>query len=617
MPYFLVSDARPRAVAKDLVQIAKEQNLKLTVTSAQALSARLFGYQNWHDLQKSIGTDGRLGPEDNELTEAELSARRSTQLQHLRLGGFSETGIEIVLNKLRPTARGQSAGVARALVAYPGEERYHPNRIADVWFRIDEHCENFDRDFDHYYSEAVDILREWARGRDLLVLDRVLCEDVGGATETALESILEDTRKRGWILDASTISDLDASEFGEEILTSVPKDWHHAALYVHLGKNAFPSPYADVGVEGVYLGIDIDETDRECPRAFNVSAMVVCSEPDYPNRWGYGGADRSVGIRMRDNLRNGYTAFYTAGEDNLAGCIDYSLSDESTDEDRQWAPFLSAPIYASMNALGRFFAGSLVATDAIPPTSSTILTKIGRSATESQFGAAVANWEGDSFCVRILGTYPELETSPSEFRSDPKLLVSANAIGIHVAIDDSFDLQAEDAVRYMRALHDIAAKRKTLSSLDHDMWIRAVAALCQAELHNGEYRNASRSSWTLENDPTPSATRYLPLVWLVSYLHEGAKKADSIRSLLPADKWDDPIKHAFDAMEMLGRHDPGNFLENGAHRPFMVQMLEANVSDLADRYTYCAEWHYGHKDGNETQIRRTAALARMRENAGR
>ncbi|MCS4089178.1 hypothetical protein [Rhizobium sp. BK176] len=613
MPYFLMSDARPRAVAKDLVQIAKELGLKLSTTASQAISSQLFGYESWHDLQTRVGSNEQPGPEDDELTEHQFSARRLSQLHHLRLGGFPDGKIKMVLDRLRPTARAQRGGTARTLVAYPAAERYHPNRVADIWFRIDEHCENFNRDFDYYYSEAVEILGEWARGRGLLFLDRVLCEDAGGATETALESILEDTRKRGWIIDASSLSDLDTAQFCDEILTCVPNDWHHAAIYVHLGRNAFPSPYQDCGVEGVYLGIDIDETDRGCPQAFNVSAMVVCSEPDYPDRWGDGGTARSVGIRMRDNLRNGYTAFYTKGEHDLAGCIEHSLSDKESEEDRQWAPFLSAPIYASMNALGRFFAGSVAVSVAVQSPSSKIQTKISRSVTETQFEAAVANWEGNSFCVRILGTYPEPEACRSEFRSDPQMLVAQDPLGIYVAIDDSFDLHAEDAVRHMRALHDIAAKRKSISPLDHDTWVRTVASLCQAELHNGEYRNATRSSWVLKGVDTPSAKKYLPLVWLVAYLNSGAQEAASVRALLPADKWDGPITRAFEAMEMLGSHDPGNFLENGAHRPFMVQMLESHESDLADRYSYCAEWHYGHYELNDTQIRRNAYLARMRE----
>lgn len=615
MLYRMMNDARARSVAKDLQQIATELGMKLGLTSSQRLTAVLMGYSDWRHLQSEIGNisppataDGipsASGPEDNELTPQQLTDRISFQSAVLLRAGFPENRVQEVLARVRPTGRSRDTA-ARQVVAYPQSERYHPNRLGNAWSSLHEHCVHSNREFEGFYYEAINILQDWAAGRTLGKLDQEVIANVGDETLTNLEVMMSDAGERGWLIDASALQGLDATRIDGATLTSFPNDWNSDAVYVHLGRNAFPSPYGDVGVEGVYLEVDRTETTGS-PTEFHICATLVCSEPPYPQSNYEADNCRNPAIRFRDNLRCMNTMFYAEGEDDLQSSIDYKRSERANASDNAWADFLSAPINTAMNALGIYLRREVPIFDAVPNVSQAIRKRVERAATDKQFFSAVEEAEADNAFSRALAAAPKDKYEVHNLRSDPTGFHIPDARSVHVLIEDSFNLESEDAVRFMRMVHDAAYVRREDSPTDGKAWVRSLAALLQAELHSGDYSGAMRTASDLEYSDTPSTGTYLPLAWLTKRLLGSEHEAARLEKALGQIAFKPLVE---DALKRLGDVDPvPNFMENGAHRPFMVQSLEADPKKRANVFEYTDEWHYGHSDFDDVQMAREAWLA--------
>lgn len=608
MLYRMMNDARARAVAKDLQQIARELGMDMSLTRSQALVSQMMGYRDWRHLQSEIGVDGITGPEDEDLLSSEKQGRLQLQVQALIHGGFPVSKVPEIVSRLRPTGR-SAASSARQIVPYPHNERYHPNRLSSIWSRLDDYAVVIGGDFDGEYYEALKILRTWALGRRLSKLDEAVIAETrnpDGAAMTALDVMMGDAYDRGWLVDASSLEQIVKDRIDEAALTSFPKDWDRRAIYVHLGKNAFHSPYGDVGVEGVYLEVDVEDY-LEGPRQFHITATIVCSEPNYPASGPDAGDCRNAAIRLRDNLRFATVGFYAEGDLNLQSVVKrYKANADGSD--LAWADFLESPVNVAVNALGVYLRKAVPVFDAVPLVSDDVRKKVERAVTDKQFLSAVGKRENDDFFVRSLGLAPVIEMENHNRRADPVgSMRGSDADSINILIDDSFDLEANEAARFMRVVHDLAYERRLNSFEDSRAWVRSLAALLQAELHSGDHDNALRTAHDIEQSGSPAVRPYLPLVWLAHRLVGYSESAERLEKAAGGIKFKPLVE---DALARLGDVNAvANFMENGAQRPFMVQVLEAGQDERNAVLTYTSAFHYGHDDSDDVQMIREAFLS--------
>jgi hypothetical protein len=615
MRYNLMSDARARSLAKDLVSLAAEAGNKVPLTRAQAAVAKMLGYTDWKDLQSNIGSSAAAGPEDGGLTAIEVAARREMQSAALGDVGIPKSDHAALLARLRPTSRADAeAAPARELIQRPYDMRYHPDRMKDAWFRLSEHCEATEREFEGYYYEAMDVLGEWAAGRRLEQLDSLLVKDDGQDTETFLEAAMEDPYKLGFLIDATGLSYLESNDLIDRTFPHFDKDMKHATLYVHLGRNAFPSPYGGEGVEGVYLDIDVTETmEEEDGNPINIWATVVCSEPEYPMEYDNMGITINSALRLKNALRHVTTGFYAWGSDDLYNAVEYNLEESDDEASMEWAPFMAAPIRAALNAAHLCFGRLTNVYDAAPRLEPDERTRFERCTTEKQFRKAAASLGDDRLFVRFLGSPPDLKKAPAggEIASHRPHLPTAEAV--QIAIDDSFDFNSpEAATRFMSSVMDVASQHRDRSPEDFRAWVRACAALLQAQLHADDFGSALRSASAMDeiSEDHPEMKPYLPLAWLAMELagHHGV--SGSLEAKLDPDVYQDSITAVRKTRELLGEpNSAGNLLENGAQRPFMIQFIESmSLGGKADP-EYSEEWNYGHEDAHETQMWRNEVLA--------
>ena len=617
MRFNLLSDARPRSIAKDLSALASETGIKLSLTTSHKVVATMLGYDNWKHMLSEVGAPGRPGPEDSELTADDRSSRHAAQIKALDDVGIPKELQSGFLDRLRPTSRSDAAAPpARSLSGRPRNSfEYHPERVANAWFRLQEHCENNDRDFEGYFTDAMDIMKEWADGRHLSDLDRILLDDVGENTTSALDAMLTDPSRWGVIVDASAMSNLDSEALLDDTFPHFPKNMETAALYVHLGRNAFPSPYRDVGVEGVYLEMNVKETLDGPGSGFSIAASVVCSEPSYPDR--YTSRDVSVNLPLyfRDQLRNGGTQFYSRGEDeNLESEIESAKGRDSDPEDSAWAPFIGGPIRAALNAVHLMYGRAVPVHDVVPRLTAAEKAQLERTTTDAQFLKAAARLGEERLCIRALGDLANIAlAAPKRNRMAPFPVDVRNAAEINIAIDDSFDqVSPEDAAMIMRPVADAAYARRNDSDTDRLAWIRSCAALLQAELHSEQMDRAFASADTLVeiSRSDEAATPYLPIAWLAYELGGETERAARIEELLDADEYEISIEAVRRVRALIGGpNNVGNFLENGAQRPFTVQWIESNLPYGKGGLNYSEEFHYGHYSMHEVQMVREEILA--------
>lgn len=70
---------RPKRIAKALDRIFPNQKL----AKCQAVTAKLYGFQDWHALEEAIKSGTILGPFDEELSPEQLEKRRGAQMEIL------------------------------------------------------------------------------------------------------------------------------------------------------------------------------------------------------------------------------------------------------------------------------------------------------------------------------------------------------------------------------------------------------------------------------------------------------------------------------------------------------------------------------------------------------
>ena len=94
----------PKRVAKDLKRRLNDADHEIKLSGTQALVAKMFGYQHWHELHLLAGRE-EPGLHDQDVSEHIVVRRRQRHIQVLTESGVDvEVAIEVV-DAVRPTAR--------------------------------------------------------------------------------------------------------------------------------------------------------------------------------------------------------------------------------------------------------------------------------------------------------------------------------------------------------------------------------------------------------------------------------------------------------------------------------------------------------------------------------
>ena len=95
--------ARPKAVAKSMITAMSYLDPLMKLSRAQDLTAFLYGYDDWHELTKSVGKkDASL--DDTQVTEGEASERKSYQIERLTSRGVAAERARYLIEALHPSS---------------------------------------------------------------------------------------------------------------------------------------------------------------------------------------------------------------------------------------------------------------------------------------------------------------------------------------------------------------------------------------------------------------------------------------------------------------------------------------------------------------------------------
>ncbi len=103
MRFLFASAARPKAVAKQLHIALGQFSDDLKLSHSQELTARLYGYSNWHELTKSVGkSDPSL--DDNQVSTEEAEDRHEYMLDKLVSSNVEIDIARYIIASLHPTS---------------------------------------------------------------------------------------------------------------------------------------------------------------------------------------------------------------------------------------------------------------------------------------------------------------------------------------------------------------------------------------------------------------------------------------------------------------------------------------------------------------------------------
>jgi hypothetical protein len=108
MRIHFIDATRPKFVAK---QVRDGLNLfldpalpRITLSGAQAVTARMFGYRDWHELARSIGTHP-ASPYDEDCDPQVVRSRLDYQAAALAIEGVFPEEATVIAKVLEPTSR--------------------------------------------------------------------------------------------------------------------------------------------------------------------------------------------------------------------------------------------------------------------------------------------------------------------------------------------------------------------------------------------------------------------------------------------------------------------------------------------------------------------------------
>jgi hypothetical protein len=348
MKYALANDARARSVAKDLARLAKEYNLKLPLTSAQNVTARLFGYSDWQDLLANVG-QGR-GPEDHELSKESATERRADQFETLVNAGFG-TEAGAVLDALRPTGREQASMEANPRI-WPVQigVNHHPNRMRVALDELDGTYIMHGK-----FDALPEYMSEWESKRFVHPLDRE--SNSAHAINSLLMTFEIFREEAGHVVDVSAIvSDKPDTSVLDEKWSALPDDLADLGrYYFHFGNHRFPSPFKDIGIDGCYVSA-LDEVLDENGNPGGFSFTFTTSPEIAP---GFDDVlfDNEPELDLRSVLRVVEIICSDMDGEHVGSAINAANESEHSDEYVDaWRPYLERPLCAAWTALKAYRA---------------------------------------------------------------------------------------------------------------------------------------------------------------------------------------------------------------------------------------------------------------------
>lgn len=464
--YIMRTDGRARTVAKDLMQIGSENGLPLKLSQAQKLAAHLFGYKNWADMVSHFVPDGG-GPEDHELTEADLAERLAAQSAALSESGFSPDVVPLLLSRLRPTGRSEGAIEARTIAPrFFNRLAYHPHRLWDALDMVDIDIPTAENRQEDLYAEY---LVKWAENRPLFEIDR-LTLDAGDAVRNMLEQAF-DLYHENYIIDAADkAADLASSPmrsdlietipFGSDHLTRMAEDGRNKIThYIHFGDDIFDGPYDDACIQGAYVTFVFELDGDEKPFFIEFTLISQGRDP----------ATEEPGIALRNCMRANYLNYFLNEEHfGLAEIVDDMVNGDVDLVDHLWQPYLLRPVTAALNAVDAHYrhVGSLefaIADGALPQ----FATRFDRAATQKDVMAAVRGADGFLPVCFLGGGVPNRPTDAERSR---QVLVTGPCRSEEPTMQDVYalvwDHTAGSTSKGMRMISDkaidVAAKIQTI-----------------------------------------------------------------------------------------------------------------------------------------------------------
>ena len=102
--FHLQSSRHAKNVAKNAKSFLETLGYGVKLSQAQTLVAELFGYKDWHDLERSAHPGLPVGPLDSQLSPEALEARRQRHMKILSAFGISRHASILLIEKCTPTA---------------------------------------------------------------------------------------------------------------------------------------------------------------------------------------------------------------------------------------------------------------------------------------------------------------------------------------------------------------------------------------------------------------------------------------------------------------------------------------------------------------------------------
>lgn len=113
MRIHFANSSRPKSVAKNMKAALSPFAADLTLGQCQHLTAKLYGYSSWHELQKTIGTE--IPSLDDSLVSIQVAAsRRMDQINSLVSEGIEHTLGIYLIETLHPTRKSFDMSLSQA-----------------------------------------------------------------------------------------------------------------------------------------------------------------------------------------------------------------------------------------------------------------------------------------------------------------------------------------------------------------------------------------------------------------------------------------------------------------------------------------------------------------------
>jgi hypothetical protein len=523
------NDTRAKKVLKDLSRMLKEAGIETKHPKLQAAVAGIFGYGSWKELDGSIGgMTKNIGPEDHELEPATVAVRKAAQLAAISGLGIAEDKAAEMLSKLRPTARaGGAVEASRRVPVVSTQNDYHPYRLYGAWADL----EAFVDDFDGTTYGAEELLASWAEGRRMLPLDAAVCGRQSSENEFNIDTALSVVWETHLVVDASAMIDKLAMPVDEKMFENM-SDAYHGDIYVHFGVNAFPSPYAHVGVEGAY--VTIDESDEPGEPPVSVGVKIVCSSPVHELLDHSDAPLEDVVQNLRDLMRGPYLNFAPSEGETFFDAL-AAQAEEDGESAMRWAEFVALPMAMALNAVKVLTVGQVPVADAVlDELNPKVAARLERATTDEKIMRVVEDFDPGHVIVRYLGRSapaPEVVTEGAP-----------GYVGTHLK-DDGALLELLCDVRGYRGDQAVAVARRFIEAVLANtvegseaafvkaecrvVMIRACLAAIAFDVGRDSYKEPQVTAWREEAavviheclaDGTPHATMSMPFVWLSAYV---------------------------------------------------------------------------------------------------